>query len=49
MSVVFAAISYAGQLSVTIRLDRAAWDREELLVTALARSFSWLTGASGGP
>lgn len=35
VTVVFAAVSYAGQLRLTARLDRSAWPHEELLLSTL--------------
>lgn len=41
---VFAAVSYAGQLRLTVRLDRSAWPDEELLLSTLRAVFDRVTG-----
>lgn len=44
VTVVFAAVSYAGQLRLAVRLDRSAWPDEELLVSTLRAVFDRVTG-----
>ncbi len=40
LGVVVAALSYAGRLRITLRLDRAAWDVEDTVVDTLRSSLS---------
>lgn len=44
---VFAAVSYAGQLRISVRMDRSVWRDQELLVTALTTAFEQLVTESG--
>lgn len=39
---VFAALSYAGQLRISVRLDHSVWPDEALLMQALEDAWSWL-------
>ena len=46
VTVVFAAVSYAGRLRVTARLDRSVWAEEPILVDALREALDRLAGAA---
>lgn len=46
--VVFAVVSYAGQLNISIRLDRSVWQDQEFLVAALLNSLARLTHDAAG-
>jgi hypothetical protein len=46
VSVIFAAVSYAGVLRVTARLDRSVWPDEQLLVRTLAASLARLSAGA---
>lgn len=47
--VVFAVVSYAGQLNISIRLDRSVWQDQEFLVAALLNGLARLTNDVAGP
>ena len=49
VGVVVAALSYAGRLRITARLDRAAWDIEATFVDALRSALSESTAEAGNP
>lgn len=49
VGVVVAALSYAGRLRITARLDRAAWDVEDTFVDALRSGLSGSTAETGTP
>ncbi|MEZ5090041.1 MAG: WS/DGAT domain-containing protein [Micropruina sp.] len=42
VTVVFAALSHAGRLRVTARLDRSAWDDQDVLTEALGSALTRL-------
>ncbi len=42
VTVVFAALSYAGRFRITLRLDRSAWDVEDVLTGALRAALARL-------
>ncbi len=44
VTVVFAVVSYAGTLRVTVRLDRSVWPEQDVLTSALASSLDRLAG-----
>jgi Protein of unknown function (DUF1298). len=40
VTVVFAAVSYAGRLRITVRLDRSAWPEQDLVTQSLTSSLA---------
>ncbi|PFG18078.1 wax ester synthase-like acyl-CoA acyltransferase family protein [Propionicimonas paludicola] len=49
VTVVFAAVSYAGTLRITARLDRSVWPEQDVLTSTLANSLDRLAGSAGSP
>lgn len=49
VTVVFAVVSYAGTLRITVRLDRSVWPEQDVLTSALASSLHRLAGPAASP
>ncbi len=49
VTVVFAVVSYAGTLRITVRLDRSVWPEQDVLTSALASSLDRLASPAESP